>query len=1094
MRHFFLAAALVLSAALVLAAGPASAQSLPGNFAPFNGWWVHPSLGTLGVDHDGTNVNIDRDGDGIAESAFSNTQVLAEARTNLRLSPTRERLYGWGGSCGVDGARIYLWSVPPAPSTTLTPIVSGPCVERVSGAPLPRFYDTGLCQDLMPGLLCTNLGVSPKRVAYILTGSSVAGELELVWVDLNDGTVSQTSNTAFRSNAGFIHVSPSGTQAFVQHDLGNPGETDYTLIDLCPGSLGVAINAGGFPVANSSEVLQAVTTDVSGGDVTVTAFDPGMNVQATFSLTDCCAPPQPLGACCRGDRACDPDVEEGVCSGVGDVWLEGDVCSSCVFPPITEACCFSNGACDDREASSCLAVDATPMGEGSMCSSTMCPVVDLFVEATGTMTVNEGDEITYTISYGNTGTATSLSPILGVVVPPNTTFVSASGNGDESGGFVTWALPDLAPGANGMQTLTVEAGCGLSLIQLLAFNVMLQDAAVNFVTASMNVDTAVDPLTTGPIDVAISSVPAAGPPVPLGELVTHTISLDNSLGENQAGLLLTDAQFPSAAGFAIGSGTSFEAVVDAGGGVFEQSGSQLSWRGTLPPGTTNLVFTTRIDACLDPNVAGSQLNAGQDLAVQSACDEVLGTGPVPAPLAIERAVIATLEAPALNPPGQLVSPLGELHVQLARPADTVAVQLRLASGTGQSLPDVDATISLEHFGPTTLVSPSEPGASYDSGSGEIHWNGSLPSSGEVVIATFETELVECRGTATLEGGSTAGCVDIGARLALAAVPEPPEESYLVALGTGTPPGGFLEDQILAFDPTADTAFSTQLCLPAEFLNGIGVGPGGEVWVGWLPTFHYNPRALTIQGFDYTQLPGLGLSSLADIAVDPRNGTVYFLGGGSDPMLGSYASVVRRDPISGALSQAVQDFDHFDYARGIVDELGDLVVSTIASDVLRIDGTDFRVEELETGETQPPRDVDLDLDGDYVTVLGSFSPPFPVIEIDSDGVLDPIVVDPNLAAAFPLASFGFGAVAVDPIDDSVYVAPFMSGLGVLERDASGMAISADEAVPFSQVVFTGQAKDMHFTPVPEPGVLALGATSLLVTALCARRMRARRPTS
>ena len=78
----------------------------------------------------------------------------------------------------------------------------------------------------------------------------------LVWVDLETGATSGP-NFDFATGFGFLDVSPSGTQAFLQHDLGLPGETDYRLIDLCPGTFGTVINQGGFPIVNVNEQLFA---------------------------------------------------------------------------------------------------------------------------------------------------------------------------------------------------------------------------------------------------------------------------------------------------------------------------------------------------------------------------------------------------------------------------------------------------------------------------------------------------------------------------------------------------------------------------------------------------------------------------------------------------------------------------------------------------------------------------------------------------------------------------------------------------------------------------------------------------------------------
>ena len=72
---------------LIMNCASASAQSVVGPFAEFNTWWVHPSLGTLGVAFDGVNIQIDRDGDGTTDATFAPPPSMPiAARSSLRLS------------------------------------------------------------------------------------------------------------------------------------------------------------------------------------------------------------------------------------------------------------------------------------------------------------------------------------------------------------------------------------------------------------------------------------------------------------------------------------------------------------------------------------------------------------------------------------------------------------------------------------------------------------------------------------------------------------------------------------------------------------------------------------------------------------------------------------------------------------------------------------------------------------------------------------------------------------------------------------------------------------------------------------------------
>src|SRR2546427_588442 len=60
-----------------------------------------------------------------------------------------------------------------------------------------------------------------------------------------------------------------------------------------------------------------------------------------------------------------------------------------------------------------------------------------------------GGDLTYTITYGNSGNANATGVLIADTVPANTTFVSATGGGTLSGGVVTWSIGNLAAGGSG---------------------------------------------------------------------------------------------------------------------------------------------------------------------------------------------------------------------------------------------------------------------------------------------------------------------------------------------------------------------------------------------------------------------------------------------------------------------------------------------------------------------------------------------------------------------------------------------------------------------------------------------------------------------
>ena len=76
--------------------------------------------------------------------------------------------------------------------------------------------------------------------------------------------------------------------------------------------------------------------------------------------------------------------------------------------------------------------------------------VGLNILKTGPATAAVGDDITYTITYGNTGSSDALNTVITDPVPAGTTFVSADNGGTNVAGVVTWNIGTLAHGTSGL--------------------------------------------------------------------------------------------------------------------------------------------------------------------------------------------------------------------------------------------------------------------------------------------------------------------------------------------------------------------------------------------------------------------------------------------------------------------------------------------------------------------------------------------------------------------------------------------------------------------------------------------------------------------
>lgn len=91
----------------------------------------------------------------------------------------------------------------------------------------------------------------------------------------------------------------------------------------------------------------------------------------------------------------------------------------------------------------------------------------LSIEKSAATSVPSGNNLTYTITYGNPRSTSVSSVVIRDTVPSGTTFVSASGGGTHSGGVVTWnigTLPASTTGRTVTMTVRVSAASGSTVV------------------------------------------------------------------------------------------------------------------------------------------------------------------------------------------------------------------------------------------------------------------------------------------------------------------------------------------------------------------------------------------------------------------------------------------------------------------------------------------------------------------------------------------------------------------------------------------------------------------------------------------------------
>jgi len=1030
--------------ALSLASSVASAQSAVGPFAEFNTWWVHPSQGTLGVLFDGVNIQIDRDGDGTTEATFAPPASMPiAARSNLRLSPSREILYAFGGSCTSGGTLVHFYAVPSG-AGPLTPIRTNLCI---SGGILrhPGFYDTGLCDPVIggPGLDCAAggvsiLGGSPQRVAYFVSQGQ-GSTLDITWIDLDSGDIATTPG--LEPGLGFIQVSPSGTMAIVQHDLPAPAETDYTFVDLCPDNLGATIDTGAASFDDQGgnpfgTALNTSVTIVVGGIVTVEVT--GQNSQSIggFTLDDCFGF-FPTGACCNGDGSCDPAATQSQCQTTGGNWLGvGGLCGSCPLPPNPQACCYADGrACVDIDAATCAAGGGASQGDGSNCGLAQCPTVELSINKSGPANVPFGDLIDYTLTYANNGAADALSVRIVDAVPAGSTFVSASAGGSHQAGVVTWNVGDVPAGASGQVSFMCRADCGIAQVTNAAIDYQIIDGVGAAIQGLDDVVTDVIGLPAAPIAVTVDSTASGGVPLHPGDLVTHTITLINTSGAPLAGIYLGTA---SGSGIDYGDAVSFDQVVDDGGGLVNTNGGRFDWQGDVAASASvTIAFSTVVDAidpCAIQSAGQTRLNFGDAIRLFDRCDDEIASVDPPPAIDIQPGpapnVSAAIRAMNLAPARTVQTPTLDYQLQLARPNDDLDFDLMLVNSSTQSAASVDVTIDM-----AGLDLPANPfinasGATFDAATKRINWSGSFAAHQSVTIS-FAGRIDACRAELHITGGTGLACPGFDEQLIVAAVPVPPTDAYIAATGVGANPitASSTEDQVFIFDPMTDVDLRTLLCIPSESMSRIGVGATGDIWVGGQPTIRLNPELLDFDVIDLSPIHTAGLATVEDIAIEPNAGDVYFMG--DSAVAGPLSTAVVRYNQSTAQANSVIETTAIRSVNSVaVDHDGMIAITGLSSNgaslILRIDPNDpSAFDVFDGGGFVEPSAISIGTNGEYVIADGPGAiSPWALASMNStDGSVT--VIAPDLQSVIPISQ-PLVATAVAPNGD-IYIAPGGSGL-------------------------------------------------------------------
>ncbi len=158
----------------------------------------------------------------------------------------------------------------------------------------------------------------------------------------------------------------------------------------------------------------------------------------------------------------------------------------------------------------------------------------LTVSKSAPASVASGAQLTYTITYGNTGGAAASGVVIKETLPAGTTFVSATGGGIQSGGVVTWNVGAIGAGVTG---------------QTVSFTVSVTATSGDIVNGNYTIEgTGIAPIFGPPVTTTVASTPAAltilktaSTPTPiLGTPFSFQIVVSNTGGAAASSVQVTD--------------------------------------------------------------------------------------------------------------------------------------------------------------------------------------------------------------------------------------------------------------------------------------------------------------------------------------------------------------------------------------------------------------------------------------------------------------------------------------------------------------------------------------------------------------------------
>ena len=1029
---------------LLTSGGSSSAQIQLGDYADGSPWFLGPG-GTLGFAVNGTQLT--RVSDGRVFDLPAEIQADSSYQLQFRLSPSQQFLYvqknnpsgGLSTVCGgFPNVQILMYELGATSQPIPFSSVTGPACIEGALTRQPLFFDS--------------LGAVRSMVLVGASGSgSGTDRHQVLWADLNGRQMAVGGDT-YLNGTQLIRFAPGGEAAIISHGLsaGIPFPK-VTYVDLCANPLGGANSTVDLPSGLGGARVVAAGSDFQ----TVLLVNGNPQPGQGFSMsTSCYASP---GGCCLGNGVCNDGLTAQQCLDQQGVPLSGTCaastcleacclddgscglvefascpnpqggfsCDGVSCPVAQEACCLPNGNCQNNSALACAGVGGTPAGPGTDCfgaTPTDCPSLSLLLDKAGPSQVRRGERFDYTIAYVNDGDLTVTGLQLIDTLDFGLGFVSASAGGDLFNfRDVQWAIGDLAPGASGQVSVTVQAECfAADTISNRANSLSSVPDDFGFFSNSV-FTTVLDPLLT-PVTMDVTSVPAGGEPVDGGDLLTHTISLTNTENETRPGLSLS---------MRASEGSQFEAVLDDGGGTIGMfQPTAWSWSGDLAPlQTVTFVVTTRIDTCVDADEAFIDL-----FDLTDPCGNAIGSA-TPQRFPVRRPIEVEVQADSLAPPATLETFLSRLQQQIMRRGDTVDLRF---TATNPQPTSISATVTaflpfgFDPVGDPPFLPGTAPGAVWNASARTATWSGVLAPGASADILIEALHVTDSTGSGLSMNAGDGTCTLFGFT-SLAIVPELPTDPYLI--------GGY-DREVWTYRPTIDTDPQLLYGYSSEFTGGMTRGANGDIWIWPLPLIRLNPETLELQGLPTGFLSRLGYLPDA-MAVDPGDGTVL-IGGSVGEGFDRAGTIRRYDPVADVLTDVFSSPGPFAEIDGIkemvVEPSGFIGIVTFPGRLYRIDpNSGVAVDLSDTGLVTFYETIALDDQGHYAIAGAGANAPLAVVD-PQDGSHTVVTVDPLVQ--IPTGQFPPSAVA-PAAPGEWFLAYRFSGLGRIFQQPS---LGGEELIP------------------------------------------------